>query len=224
MTQTDLEDLTGKNPENTRKADNAAGERLRSIIERVERLEEERKALASDIKDIFSEAKSAGYDVKVIRQLIRIRALDPADVEEQEALLDIYRAALGMLNGTPLSENARRRWSAPDENGPPDPEPEKPASEPPAKAPDAGNNRPEPKPPAPSGPSEGDITAAREQGAVDHRTGTKVTANPWPFGDPRRAAWDEGWCAAAGTDGMDIPDAWRRKPKKDASPKTGGGE
>ena len=73
-----------------------AADRLRSIIERVERLEEERKALSSDIKDIFAEAKSAGFDVKVIRQIIRIRKLEPADVEEQETLLDIYRRALGM--------------------------------------------------------------------------------------------------------------------------------
>ena len=73
-----------------------AADRLRSIIERIERLEEERKALGSDIKDIFSEAKSAGFDVKVIRQIIRIRKQEPADVEEQETLLDIYRRALGM--------------------------------------------------------------------------------------------------------------------------------
>ncbi|WP_421995337.1 DUF2312 domain-containing protein [Roseococcus sp.] len=73
-----------------------AADRLRSIIERIERLEEERKALADDIKDIYSEAKSAGFDVKVVRQIIRIRKLEPADVEEQETLLDLYRRALGM--------------------------------------------------------------------------------------------------------------------------------
>ena len=73
-----------------------AADRLRSIIERVERLEEERKALAADIKDIFTEAKSAGFDVKVIRQIIRLRKLEPAEVEEQETLLDIYRRALGI--------------------------------------------------------------------------------------------------------------------------------
>ena len=60
------------------------------IIERVERLEEERKALAGDIKDIFAEAKSAGFDVKVIRQIIRIRKQEPAEVEEQETLLDLW--------------------------------------------------------------------------------------------------------------------------------------
>jgi uncharacterized protein (UPF0335 family) len=73
-----------------------AADRLRSIIERVERLEEERKALASDIKDVLAEAKSAGFDVKVIRQIIRIRKQEPADVQEQETLMDLYRRALGM--------------------------------------------------------------------------------------------------------------------------------
>ncbi len=73
-----------------------AADRLRSIIERVERLEEERKALGSDIRDIFTEAKSAGFDVKVVKQLIKLRKQEPAEVEEQETLLDIYRRALGM--------------------------------------------------------------------------------------------------------------------------------
>lgn len=73
-----------------------AADRLRSIIERVERLDEERKALSGDIKDIFSEAKSAGFDVKTIKQLIRMRKQEPADLEEQETLLDVYRRALGM--------------------------------------------------------------------------------------------------------------------------------
>jgi len=73
-----------------------AAERLRSIIERVERLEEEKKALSSDIKDIMAEAKSAGFDIKVIRQVLRIRKQEPAEVEEQETLLDLYRRALGM--------------------------------------------------------------------------------------------------------------------------------
>ena len=75
---------------------NIAGDRLRSLIERIERLEEERKSLSSDIKDIFGEAKSAGFDIKVIRQLIRIRKQEPAEVEEQETLLDVYRRAIGM--------------------------------------------------------------------------------------------------------------------------------
>ena len=73
----------------------AAG-RLRSIVERIERLEEERKALAADIKDIFTEAKSAGFDVKVVRQVLAIRRKEPAEVEEQQTLLGLYCRALGM--------------------------------------------------------------------------------------------------------------------------------
>jgi uncharacterized protein (UPF0335 family) len=73
-----------------------AVDRLRSLIERIERLEEERKALGNDIKDIYGEAKSAGFDVKVLRQIIRLRKQEPAEIEEQETLLDVYRRALGM--------------------------------------------------------------------------------------------------------------------------------
>jgi uncharacterized protein (UPF0335 family) len=90
------EPATAEKTEESAQWGNISADRLRSIIERIERLEEERKALAGDIKDIYAEAKSAGFDVKVIRQLIRIRKQEPADVEEQETLLDVYRRALGM--------------------------------------------------------------------------------------------------------------------------------
>ena len=73
-----------------------AADRLRSIVERIERLEEERKALGSDIKDIYAEAKSAGFDPKVVKRIVAIRKQEPADVEEHETLLDLYRRALGM--------------------------------------------------------------------------------------------------------------------------------
>mgnify|MGYP001609234041 FL=1 len=73
------------------------GERLKSFIERVERLEEEKAALAADIKDVYAEAKSAGFDVKIIRQLIRIRKADPQDRREQEELLELYMSAIGMV-------------------------------------------------------------------------------------------------------------------------------
>ena len=71
-----------------------AADRLRSIVERIERLEEEKKALSGDIKDIFTEAKSAGFDVKVLRQVIRLRKLDQAALQEMDTLLDLYRRAL----------------------------------------------------------------------------------------------------------------------------------
>ncbi len=91
-----LDSTGGKEPDDKAQWGNIAADRLRSIIERIERLEEEKKALSSDIKDIFGEAKSAGFDVKVIRQILRIRKQEPAEVEEQETLLDVYRRALGM--------------------------------------------------------------------------------------------------------------------------------
>lgn len=77
-------------------AGGVAADRLRSIVERIERLNEERKALGDDIKDVYTEAKSAGFDVPVIRKLIQIRTKDAAEVEEQEQILDLYRRALDM--------------------------------------------------------------------------------------------------------------------------------
>jgi len=73
-----------------------AADRLRSIIERWENLQNEKKALTADQKDIFSEAKSAGFDVKAIKEIIKLRAMDPADVEEQEMVVDTYKSSLGM--------------------------------------------------------------------------------------------------------------------------------
>ncbi|WP_249085588.1 DUF2312 domain-containing protein [Parasaccharibacter sp. TMW2.1890] len=73
-----------------------AADRLRSIIDRVERLEDERKALGADIRDVFTEAKSAGFDVKAIKQIIKLRKQEPAEVEEQETLVETYRRALGL--------------------------------------------------------------------------------------------------------------------------------
>tara|TARA_B100000401_G_scaffold324952_1_gene225398 strand:+ start:165 stop:410 length:246 start_codon:yes stop_codon:yes gene_type:complete len=73
-----------------------AGDRLRTIIERIERLEEEKKALSEDIREVYSEAKGAGFDVKVIRQLVRLRKMDATDRSEMEQVLDVYKRALGM--------------------------------------------------------------------------------------------------------------------------------
>jgi uncharacterized protein (UPF0335 family) len=88
-----------------------AGERLKSFIERIERLEEEKRALAEDIKEVFSEAKGVGFDVKTMRQIIKIRKTDQEDLDEQEALLDIYKRALGMLPDTAGETSAPKRRS-----------------------------------------------------------------------------------------------------------------
>jgi uncharacterized protein (UPF0335 family) len=73
-----------------------AGERLRQFIERVERLEEERAALGADIREVYAEAKAVGFEPKIMRQLVRLRRLETADLQEQEALLETYKHALGM--------------------------------------------------------------------------------------------------------------------------------
>ena len=68
--------------------------RLKSIVERIERLEEEKLALVADIREVYSEAKGAGFDVKVMRQLIRLRKMDSEDRSQMEAVLDVYERAL----------------------------------------------------------------------------------------------------------------------------------
>ncbi len=71
-----------------------AADRLRSLIERIERLEEEKKGILGDIRDIFAEAKGAGFDVKAMRTIIKLRKMDAADRDEQESIVDVYRKAL----------------------------------------------------------------------------------------------------------------------------------
>lgn len=73
-----------------------AKEHLQQFIDRVERLNEEKDALTSDIKEVYSEAKGQGFDVKIMRQIVRLRKLDMADRQEAEAVLDLYMNALGM--------------------------------------------------------------------------------------------------------------------------------
>ena len=73
-----------------------AADQLRSFVERIERLEEEKKALSDDIRDVYAQAKGSGFDLKVLRQVIRLRKMNNADRQEQETLLDIYKRALGM--------------------------------------------------------------------------------------------------------------------------------
>ncbi|MBO6519727.1 MAG: DUF2312 domain-containing protein [Rhodospirillales bacterium] len=73
-----------------------ASERLKSFVDRIERLEEEKAALAGDIREIYSEAKGTGFDIKVLRQIIRLRKMDASDRSEMEELLDVYKRALEM--------------------------------------------------------------------------------------------------------------------------------
>ena len=82
--------------EQTTETGGIAADRLRSLIERIERLEEEKKALSSDIRDIFAEAKSAGFDVKIMREIIRLRRMNAADRDEGEYMLDLHKKAIDL--------------------------------------------------------------------------------------------------------------------------------
>ena len=73
-----------------------ATERLRSVVERIERLEEEKAALAADIREVYSEAKGAGFDAAVVRQVVRLRKMDNAERRQREELLDLYKRALDL--------------------------------------------------------------------------------------------------------------------------------
>ncbi|UOM35933.1 DUF2312 domain-containing protein [Acuticoccus sp. I52.16.1] len=73
-----------------------AGDQLRAIVERIERLEEEKQGIADDIKDVYAEAKANGFDAKVLRQIVRLRKQEPNERTEFEAILDLYMQALGM--------------------------------------------------------------------------------------------------------------------------------
>lgn len=74
-----------------------AKDQLKSFIERIERLEEEKAALSADIREVYTEAKGTGFDTKIMRQIIRLRKLDKADYQEQEAMLELYKEALDMI-------------------------------------------------------------------------------------------------------------------------------
>jgi uncharacterized protein (UPF0335 family) len=73
-----------------------AAEELKQFIERIERLEEEKKAIADDVRDVYAEAKGRGFDIKAIRAIVRLRAKEPHEREEEEAILELYKSALGM--------------------------------------------------------------------------------------------------------------------------------
>lgn len=184
----------------------AAGEMLAEFIASIELLEDERRRIGDEIKAVKSRARSAGFDGKVLNQMLRERRMSALERQEFQALCEMYRAALGMLGGTPLGEAARKRLMG-EMPTPPDPA-------------DAST------PPAPETVDlTMDLEAARSAGRAAAREGKRIIDNPYMADDPRRAAWDEGWCAETGTDGMEVPEAWRRrKPKKksDDNPPDGG--
>jgi len=83
-----------------------AGEQLQSFSERIERLEEEKRALRGDTKEVYAEAKGTGFEPKIMRQIIKLRKMDKEEVDEEESLLDLYKRALGMMPGAEIEVRA----------------------------------------------------------------------------------------------------------------------
>ena len=176
---------------------------LRYLKDRIVRLEEERKAFAKDIKNIYDEGASKGFDKAALRKVVK-RAMMTGDRRKKEQateeIADVYLAGLGLLDGSPLNDAARPK---PKDDPPPEHEDEV-ESEPP--------DLPQDEPPsARAAESQETNVDARARGMADARAGLSVFKNPYVAGDPRRAFWDEGWCEEVGSDGMDVPDPWRRK-------------
>lgn len=180
------------------------------------RLLEERDEIDDQIRATKADLKEAGFSPQALKILVERKREDEARRETRqarEALAEIYAATLGIdldARGG-LSERARhaieaaRRPQAAAGEGP-GADPDQPS------LPGAG--------PAESGPTPDDVEAAARRGAEDFSSGLPVTANPYPAGDPRRPAWDQAWCLAAGTDGMDIPAHLRRPERARRTPPT----
>lgn len=193
---------------------------LAGYVENYEDIYRKKASLKLAEKSLDAEAKSTGFDPSTIKRVVKARlktaeqiAADQAAKAEREALFEIYCASLGMLDGTPLGDAARDRL-AKEFKEKPQPKPKKKSGRD-AAIKDDDEDAPAaaaPAPPATITPEE--IEAARDAGGQAHADGISVLRNPYVAGDPRRAAWDEGWCAAAGSDGMDIPAAYRRSAKK----------
>lgn len=96
MSETAARKAEAANDASTQDVGNVSGQRLKSYLDRIDRLEEEKKGLADDIKDIYAEAKGVGFDVKTIRKLVRLRKMDVNKRHEEEEILELYKAAVGL--------------------------------------------------------------------------------------------------------------------------------
>ncbi len=181
----------------------SARERLVHHVRALERLEAEKAAAAEALRDGFVSARRAGYDVATLKVVLRLRKMSPAERAERRALEAIYLASLGMLEGDPLPDEARRRLD--DENA----SPQKEERDPPGRKQEPAASAPQPAVQA-TMPLK-DPKEARAEGVAAAEAGKRIYDNPYPAGDPCRAAWDEGWCAKKKSHGMETPAAYQRR-------------
>lgn len=203
-------------------------QRLVDIVQELERLEEEKAEAAAALTQAFKTARTQGFDPATLRVILKLRKLTPAERKQRRALEAIYLASLGLLDGDPLPDEARRRLD--ERKNPPTPpdgsgDGPAPADAPPQPdlAQPSGDTTPAPSDPAGwlgrspqmrmalKEPEE-----ARKEGREAAEHGKRIFDNPYPAGDPCRAAWDEGWCESSGSNGMDTPSAYQRRVEKPA--------
>lgn len=197
-------------------------ERLVHHVQTLERMEAQRQAAAEAIRDQLRAAKWDGFDPGTLRVVLRLRRMTLQQRRERRALEAIYLAELGMLDGEGLPEEARRRLDPPKE-----PQKKDPADPPPFDQPDllerSGDVAGDPPSPPQQQLQLKDPGEARAEGEAAAEAGKRIYDNPYPAGDPCRAAWDEGWCSKRQSHGMELPDAYRRRsskpPDEDASGK-----
>jgi uncharacterized protein (UPF0335 family) len=194
----------------------SARERLVKYVQELERLQGRKDEVAAAMSEAFAAAKAEGYDPATLRVVLKLRKMTPSQRQERRALEAIYLAALGMLEGDPLPDEARRRLD--DRPAPPAPkDSSSPSSEP--RPPDAADSSAAPRPPEQPPLNLKEPAEAKAEGADAAAAGKRIYDNPYTAGDPCRAAWDEGWCSQTKSHGMDTPAAYQRRsekpPKKD---------
>jgi len=199
-----------------------ARERLVHTVQTLERLADEKEQAAAAFREAMSHAGRAGYDTGTLKVVLRLRKMSPEQRKERRALEAIYLAALGLLDGDPLTDEARRRLdqAEPEQAKKPGPSPR--GASPPAAAP---SQPPSSLPPPQLAMQLKDPEEARKEGRTAAAAGKRIYDNPYPAGDACRAAWDEGWCESKKSNGMDTPAAYQRRtePKRDPKDQKGDG-
>lgn len=195
-----------------------AAQELKSIVERIVALQIEKKGAIKEyddeIDDVYSEAEGKGYDKKALKIAVRRRhesAEQRAARLEVEALADVYAAAIGDLAGKPLDDLTRRRIDEQMRRQRGDEQPPEQSAQ---------QDLPE-EATTPAAPPE-TPEEAREKGKQARKDGVRIVDNPYHSSSPLRAMWDEGWCDEDGSDGMDIPAAWKRIKPEDDKKEEGG--
>lgn len=184
---------------------------LMAFVERVERLEADKSEIVDDIRAVYAEAKATGFVPKYIRKIVKRRAEKPADVQEDEALTDIYLNAAGLAKETPLfrhvgamavDRNARAQVIGALKELCPD------GGEIVVKIAGQGVRLWRDKDgdvhaeKAKEPPPDVDDAGAHDHGRASAKANAPIISNPFPWNDPRRAHWDRGWREEAGSDGM----------------------